>query len=106
MRPYTIVFSPGPNWVPGTSLMEQDLEPHGLYHQAAYEAGTLLFAGPFLDDAGGVTVFLAETPEDAEMFVAEDPAVKAGIFEASLHPQHVVFNRYVKKGLRDRGPGV
>lgn len=106
MRVWTVVFRPGPSWVPGRSVYEQELEGHGLYHQQLLEQGVLLLGGPFIDDAGGVALLLAADAEGARSLVEADPAIQSGVFEAEVHPQHVVFNRWVGKGLLDPGPGV
>jgi uncharacterized protein YciI len=49
----------------------------------------LIFAGPCEDKAFGVVVFRAQSSEDAEKFMKDDPAVEHGIMTAELHPFHV-----------------
>jgi uncharacterized protein YciI len=106
MRPFTVLYRPGPAWTKGQPVYAQDLDAHGRYHQALLEAGHLLFAGPFTDSAGGLAVLVASDLVAARELVDADPAVVAGVFTAELHPQHLVFNRYVGKGLTDPGPGI
>jgi uncharacterized protein YciI len=50
--------------------------------------GTLLIAGPFLDDQPlrGIFIFNVETIEEAKDITETDPAVKAGALVFELHP--------------------
>ena len=50
---FAIVYRPGPAWIPGRPLREQALASHLSYMQALFRTGSLVFAGPFLDDSGG-----------------------------------------------------
>jgi len=42
------------------------VEEHGQYMLKLYVNGTMKFAGPFLDDAGGAVVFEAENENEAK----------------------------------------
>lgn len=52
------------------------------------EEGTLVLAGPFLDDGTvrGIYIFDVETLEEARALTETDPAVQAGRLEMELHP--------------------
>lgn len=52
------------------------------------EEGTLLLAGPFLDDdeVRGIYIFNVETIEEAKVLTETDPAIKAGRLEMELRP--------------------
>ena len=106
MTPYLVLYRPGPAWQTDKTIYEQDLEGHGLHLQAELEAETLLFGGPFTDSSGGFAVFVAESLEAMESRVAADPSIVSGVFVAQVRPLHMVFNKYVNKGLTDGGPGV
>lgn len=82
---YLVVYKRGPAWV-GNTLAEQSLQAHGKYMLDLYEQGSMKFAGPFLDDAGGAIVLEAEDEAEAMALVANDPAVKQGIFVSEIHP--------------------
>jgi len=61
-------------------------------------AGTLTFAGPFLDSDGkpngSLVVVKAETIEEAKAISAADPYAKAGLFESvDVRPWNWVFNK-------------
>ena len=52
------------------------------------EEGTLIVAGPFLDDLSirGIFIFNVESVEEARKIAETDPAVKAGVLTLELHP--------------------
>ena len=52
------------------------------------EEGTLVLAGPFLDneDVRGIYIFDVETIEEAKTLTETDPAIKAGRLEMVLRP--------------------
>lgn len=52
------------------------------------DEGTLVVAGPFLDDGPlrGIYIFRVETVEEARALTATDPAVQAGRLVMELHP--------------------
>jgi len=95
---HLVVYRPGPAWISGKPLAEQPLKDHGRYVLSLYVKGSLKFAGPFSDDAGGALVFEAIDEPEAKAVVAADPAVASGIFVAELHPWKLVdWEQYVKK---------
>lgn len=49
----------------------------------------LILAGPSLDGEFGIIIFRAQSREQAEKFVNNDPAVNGGIMTAELHPFRV-----------------
>lgn len=106
VQPYLITYRPGPAWREGAPIYAQDLEAHGHYLQGLLDAGTLLFGGPLTDSTGGIAVIAAPSLEDAEATADADPAVRSGVFDADIRRLHMVFNRYVGKGLTDPGPGI
>lgn len=83
---YLVLYRPGPKWLIGKSVMEQPLKEHGKYMLSLYTKGSMKLAGPLTDDAGGAV--LLEVPDEAEakQIVANDPAVKSGIFIYEIHP--------------------
>lgn len=58
------------------------------YIQKLSESGTLVLAGPFLDEgsARGVFVFAVDSVEEAAALTAADPAVQAGRLAMKLQP--------------------
>lgn len=53
---------------------------HREYLKKLLDSGNLAISGPFTDDRGGLLVYEAETQEDAEALLRDDPFAKAGVF--------------------------
>jgi uncharacterized protein len=53
---------------------------HREYLKSLLTSGHLAISGPFTDDSGGLLVYEAETLEEAEALLREDPFTKAGVF--------------------------
>ena len=95
---FLVIYRPGPSWLQGKTLSEQPLKEHGKYMLSLYAKGSLKFAGPFTDDAGGAVVLEVAGEDEARTIVAEDPAVKSGVFIHEIHPWALVqWDKYVKK---------
>src|SRR6266478_2353310 len=95
---FLVIYRPGPSWLQGKTLSEQPLKEHGKYMLSLYAKGSLKFAGPFTDDAGGAVVLEVAGDDEARTIVAEDPAVKSGVFTHEIHPWALVqWDKYVKK---------
>lgn len=90
-KTFLVVYKPGPAWIPGRSVFEQRLEPHGRYVQQHYREGKVRMAGPFTDSRGGASLLEVEGGEAEARAIAEnDPAVLAGIFTVEVYPWHLV----------------
>ena len=95
---FLVIYRPGPGWLPGKPAAEQPLKEHGRYMLSLYEKGFLKFAGPFGDDKGGAVVLEVAGAAEAQALVAEDPAVKSGVFLHEIHPwQLVSWDKFVQK---------
>jgi uncharacterized protein YciI len=66
------------------------MEQHLAYVQQLYDQGQLLLGGAATDGALGVLIYRVETAAEAERIFNDDPAVRAGIGDAELHPFRVV----------------
>ncbi|MBQ0934087.1 YciI family protein [Ideonella paludis] len=69
---------------------------HFQYLKAATEAGQVLLAGRTnepLDKTFGLVIFEADDEAAARRFMEGDPAVKAGVMLATLHPYGVALKR-------------
>lgn len=53
---------------------------HREYLKGLLDSGHLAISGPFTDDSGGLLVYEAETQEEAEALLRNDPFTKAGVF--------------------------
>jgi uncharacterized protein YciI len=65
------------------------MEEHFQYLKQATEAGTVLLAGPCLDNTFGIVVFLAKNDEAAHTFMFNDPSVLKNVMMAELHPLRI-----------------
>ena len=74
------------------------------------EEGSLILAGPFIDDGTvrGIYIFDVRTVEEAEKLTATDPAIQAGRLEMELRPWYgsaalmkvnELHNKVAKKGI-------
>jgi uncharacterized protein YciI len=89
---YVILMKRGPNWIPGKSVSEQPLAKHGRYLKTLFDKGTLLYAGPFLDDSGGLIVLNVVTEADAKDIAEHDPGVLDKILTLEIHPFRMSFD--------------
>jgi uncharacterized protein YciI len=76
------------------------MEKHFAYLKQAAEAGTVLLAGPCLDDTFGLVILRAGDDAAANTFMLNDPSVKANVMMAELHPMRVSLTG---KLIADRG---
>jgi uncharacterized protein YciI len=65
------------------------MEEHFQYLKLATEAGTVLLAGPCLDNTFGIIVFIARDDEAAQSFMFNDPSVLKNVMMAELHPLRI-----------------
>jgi uncharacterized protein YciI len=86
---FVVIHTPGPNWVPGKPVFEQDgVREHVEHYRKLLEDGKLALGGPHLDaKGGGMMVPAAGVSEDEiAAFAAADPAVKSGLLLAEIRP--------------------
>ena len=72
-----------------TEAEEAAMAAHFDYLKQAAAAGTVLLAGPCLDETFGLVVFQAADDEIARAFMYHDPSVQANVMMAELHPFHL-----------------
>ena len=65
------------------------MEEHFEYLKLASQAGTVVLAGPCLDDTFGIVILHAENEGMAHTFMFNDPAVKQNVMMAELHPLRI-----------------
>jgi uncharacterized protein YciI len=89
MKKYIVAFlESGPN-KPIDSLEAASLQKEHLENISRMAAeGSLVLAGPFLDDNAirGIYIFNVETTEEAEVLIKTDPAIKYGSLKMTLRP--------------------
>jgi uncharacterized protein YciI len=83
------IMKKGPKW---DSMHEQDrntiLEQHVGSAISLLDAGKAVIAGPIKDDSdlAGIFILRATSAEEAKTSIDADPAVRAGLMVAELHP--------------------
>ena|SRR5579859_8193131 len=97
---FAIFYIQGPAWVQGKSIYEQPAEDHDKWALDLLEANKLLLAGPFSDDSGGLVVLEVSDEAEAQDLFAHDPGLLSGVFRATLHPWHIVYDKY-PQAVRD-----
>lgn len=64
----------------------QELRPQHLEYLEQLERQGKIFAkGPFVDGAGGLVVYIAESLEEAKVLAEQDPYVAEGVRRLELH---------------------
>jgi len=79
----------GPKWAEAqTPESQKILHQHLVNVLALLGSGKAVVAGPFGDDTdlGGIFILRASSVEEAKTWVDADPAVKAGLYVAEMHP--------------------
>lgn len=66
---------------------------HLQYAKELFDAGKIVLGGACTDGAYGIIVFRAESEEEAQGIFNNDPAVRAGIVIAELHPYKIALLR-------------
>jgi uncharacterized protein len=76
------------------SLQEETaMDEHYEYLKTATLEGTVVLAGPCLDETFGIVVMSAESETAARAFMMNDPAVKNNVMMAELHPMKITLMR-------------
>ncbi len=88
---FVLLYRPGPAWIEGKPVSEQPLREHLDYLSGLYQTGTLLMAGPFTDDTGGLGILNVASQDEAENILSRDPAVIEGVLTAELHLWDIVI---------------
>lgn len=74
-----------------TSEEEAVVDEHFEYLEKALTEKNLILAGRCLNGEFGIVIFRAESAEQAEEFMRNDPALKKGIMTAELHSFRVAL---------------
>ena len=95
---FLVIYRPGPAWLVGKPISEQPLKEHGKYMLSLYAKGSMKFAGPLSDNAGGAVVLEVADEPAARAIVMADPAVASGIFAYEMHPWELKpWDKYLQK---------
>jgi uncharacterized protein YciI len=67
-------------YTPDTAKTAQVRTAHREYLKGLQQTGNFVVGGPFAGDTGALIVYEAETPEQVEVFLREDPFALQGVF--------------------------
>lgn len=94
---FAILYTPGPNYLPHLPPDQQPIGSHRAYIESLRQQRKLIQGGPFPDnDRGtdprhGTPVLSVSGEAEAWDLVAQDPAVRAGVLQATLRPWDIRF---------------
>lgn len=75
-----------------TSIIAKARPSHREYLTGLEAQNKLVISGPFTDDKGGLLIYEADTAEQVETMVREDPFAIHGVFVSwEIRPWNVVF---------------
>jgi uncharacterized protein YciI len=84
-----VILKQGPQWGKLTDAeVGKFTQEHVKYIRSLIAADKMIVAGHFTDNADvrGVCIFRVVTPAEAKTLADNDPPVKAGLFDAEIHP--------------------
>ncbi len=74
-----IRYRPGPAWIAGRPVQQQNLRAHAAYIAGLLAEGRLIAAGPFAGSEGGMAILRVASRAEADAILAADPAQRDGI---------------------------
>lgn len=79
-------------YTPDSSIIAKTRPSHREYLTGLQSRDKLVISGPFSDDKGGLLVYEADSPEEVDKMVREDPFAIHGVFVSwEIRPWTVVF---------------
>lgn len=81
---FIVEFRPGPAWVPGRAMEQQDLRAHARYNSDLVRENRAFAAGGWGDADGGLAILRVLDADEAAAVVNADPAVQRGVFVAEV----------------------
>lgn len=95
-----VIYSKGTNWIAGRPVTAQNLAGHAQLMRDLHDQGTLVMAGPFLDEeGGGMAILRCGNLAEASKIIEDDQAVKDGVMRASLRPWYIAFPESSRGGI-------
>lgn len=81
---FALLYSRGPNWLPGTPLRDQPLRAHLNYMQTLKSDGIVKMGGPFEGESAGLGVVEVDDLEEVHELVGWDPAIRSGLLTVEV----------------------
>ena len=96
MRSFALI-TPGPAWSDGRPIFDQDpvvLSAHLDTMRDLFDRRELLMGGPENGGRSGFALFNTGTAGEAKRHMDDDPAVRAGIFQFTMHELVPYFDAF------------
>jgi uncharacterized protein YciI len=91
---FVILYKQGPAWKVGVPMEQQDaMGAHYRYMKQLFDAGTIVDAGPTLDEPGGVVLLKATDLDAAKAIMQADPSITQQMFTGEVHSWKRTFRR-------------
>ncbi len=79
-------------YTPDASVIAKARPAHREYLAGLKEQNKIVISGPFTDDRGALLVYEADTPQQVETLIAQDPFAQQGVFVSwEIRPWNVVM---------------
>ena len=79
-------------YTPDSAAIARARPSHREYLTGLQERNKLVISGPFSDDKGGLLVYEADTVDEVDKMVREDPFAVHGVFVSwEIRPWNVIF---------------
>lgn len=90
---FVILYKQGPGWKTGVPMKQQEaIQPHYQYMKKLFDDGVILYAGPTLDEPGGVVILKAHDLGAATALMEADPSISSKMFEGEIHSWSPTFS--------------
>ena len=87
-----MIYAAIAKYTPDASIIAKARPAHREYLTGLRDRGKLVISGPFANDVGGLLVYEAETPDQVEQLIRDDPFAKQGVFLSwEIRPWNVIF---------------
>ncbi len=96
MRSFALI-SPGPAWTDGRPVFDQDatvLHNHLDTMRVLFDDRSLLLGGPVKGGRSGFALFDTATAQEAVEHMDNDPAVRSGLFQFTVHELLPYFDAF------------
>ncbi len=89
---FLFLYRPGPAWIAGRPMAQQNLRSHGQYYSRLMQENRVFAGGGYVGEDGGMAIVRAATLEGARTILAADPAITGGVFVAEIRQWAPRFN--------------
>lgn len=92
MERYAVYFKHAKKWDCNKSLWDQGIRAHKQYWGKFLHEGRVLAGGPIMDHTDDFVILDAESIEEVQSLIKQDPAIIEKKFDATIYPWSAVIN--------------